>query len=151
MGHRALSVPLLIIGLFSLVVLGAKSPPPPATSGYSAVMAFGGTATYRSAGRTVFDSAGNQWAVATFQGGSLTLGAASLSTTNRSIAVFRRSASTGVWAGVAFQATVLVNSVEATGIAVDSTGKATVLGMLSGNLFIPRFILFIVYAFPISR
>lgn len=135
MVHRALSVPLLIIGLFSLVVFGGKAPAPPpsSTSGYSAVMPFGGTATYRSAGRTVFDSDGNQWVIATFQGGSLTLGGASVSTTNRAIAVFRRSASTGAWAGVAFEATVLSYSVEALAIAVDTTGKATILGMLSGT------------------
>ena len=130
-----LSVVLLVLmSALALLVSAGKAPPPPASSGYSAVTAFSGTATYRSAGRVVYDGAGNLWAVATFQGGSLSLGTASITTVNLAIGVFRRDAATGTWAGVAFEATALSYEVEALGIAVDSTGKATIVGRVSGDV-----------------
>jgi hypothetical protein len=129
MSLRLLAV--VLVSALALLVSAAKPPPAP-SSGYSGVVAFSGSATYRTAGSVLYDSAGNLWAVATFQGGSLSLGTASVSTVNRAIAVFKRVSNT--WSGVAFEVTALAYDVEALDITVDSTGKATIVGRVSGDV-----------------
>lgn len=124
----------VLLSAQTLSVSAGKAPPPSSSSGYSAVLPFGGVSNFRQPGSVIYDSAGNLWAIATFQGGSLTLGAASVTTVNRSIAVFRRSASTGAWAGVKFEATAVSFNVVAADIVVDTTGKATVIASLSGDV-----------------